>query len=125
MRPLSDLQKTVLLTAYTSHRARPKYDIDTSLSEILIKVYGFPCRFDITRNDNPSQIFDRKEIGIGRYQSCYAVVSKCFGGLVFRKLAKKAHGQGFTCGYGRGIKLTNAGVRVAEGIRRDRFKNRR
>jgi hypothetical protein len=124
MRPLSELQKIVLLTAYKAHRVRPKCDIDTSLPEILIKIYGFPCKFSISRTDTPSLIFDRKAIGIERYQAGYAVVSKCFKRLIDRKLAEKGSGRGFTCGYRRGIKLTGPGVALGESIWQERRKSR-
>jgi len=112
------------LTAYTAHRVRPKYDIDVSIPEILIKVYGFPCKFNIGRTDNPPLIFDREEIGVKRYQVGYATLSKCFKRLIDRKLAKKARGRGFSCGQGRGIKLTGRGVKVAEDIWQERRKSR-
>ena len=118
---LSELQKNILQIAYKSHRLRPEYKIDTSIREVLIKVYGFPSDFDITRKKNPPLIFKREAIGTKRYQSAYAAISRCFERLVTRGLVKKGHGQGFTCGYGAGIKLTNKAILLAEDIRQLKF----
>lgn len=124
MRPLSDLQVKVLLLAYKSHRVRPEYEIDTSIRQVLAQVYHFHVNGELSRLKAPGLVFNRKAVGVKRYQSAYAVVSRVFERLVTRQLATKRHGQGFYGGYGQGIKLTGAGAGVAEGIWQ-KFKKRR
>lgn len=125
MRPLSKLQEAILLLANKAYSVRSHYKVDTSICQVLIEVYGFPSDGSMARAKAPVLVFNRKVVGVRRYQSGYAVVSKAFDRLVTRGLAKKDCGQGYTCGYGQGIKLTSAGVSMAEGIRQQRYRARR
>jgi len=54
-------------------------------------------------------VFDREAIGVKRYQATFVVVVRCFNRLVARGLAERE--------YNRGIRLTDAGVKIVKGIK--------
>lgn len=95
----------------------PECKIDTSIREILIEVYRFPCDVDITKARVPSLVFNRKRVGLRRYHAAYTATSKSFNRLIMKQLATRGSGRGFRCGCGVGIKLTQAGGVVAEELR--------
>ena len=100
---LSKLQKEILILAYKNRR---KY---LSNREVLVKIYGFKPLVNINEVSPGALVFDREAIGVKRYQAASVSVARCFNRLCSRGLAERE--------YNRGIKLMDAGIKVAKEIK--------
>ena len=103
---ISELQQRILQIAYKNREGFPRCKVDTSAREVLVKVYGFKPVDDIGKAEPRALLFDRKAIGIKKYQAASVSVAKSFNRLVARGLADRE--------YNYGIKLTRAGVGLVE-----------
>jgi len=111
MRGLSELQKTILQIAYKNRKGRPGGRIDTCPREILVKFYGFASTTNIDKAKPSPLIFNREAIGIKRYQAASVSVAKALNRLASRGLAKRH--------YNHGIKLTDAGAKLARELAKE------
>ena len=93
---LSELQKKILIMGSRNP------DGGVSSSEVLTEVYGFPV------TGHGKMLFDRNFIGVKRYQSASVSVAKAFNRIASRGLAERK--------FNYGIKMTEAGWKVAKGL---------
>lgn len=109
-RGLGDLQKAVLRLALIRLEREPgSYRIvDLSASDVLEAHYGFPVSGKPANRFGSAIVFDRRTIGVSRYMAASVTVSQCFGRLARRGLVVRVPG--------RGVRLTEAGVRVTNTI---------
>jgi len=103
---LSELQQKILEIAHKNRENLSGSKVDTSAREVLVEVYGFKPVADIGKAKPGALLFDRKAIGIKKYQAASVSVAKSFNRLVARGLADRK--------YNYGIKLTRAGVGLVE-----------
>ena len=106
-RGLSNLQKTILISAYRRCPA------ELFRRDILIHYYGFKPTRDLSKLDsynarNGVQIFDVKAEGTKRYRSRNVAVTRSFKRLVNRGLVDYSNR--------RGVVLTSKGVEVVKGL---------
>ena len=99
-RELSKLQKEILLLAYRQKGV-------CLVRDVLTKVYQFPTKGNIQEAKPGAPIFERKEIGLKRYQAASVAIVKSFNRLIRRALASKQY---------YGINLTPNGTKLAETI---------
>lgn len=98
---LSKLQKGILLLAYRNRNI-------CLVRDVLIKVYQFPTKGNIQGAKPGALIFERKAIGLKKYQSASVTIVKSFNRLIRRALASKQY---------YGINLTPTGTKLAEKIK--------
>lgn len=101
VRGLSKLQKRILTLALKNGGRIASRDV-------LINVYKFPPLVDTRIVHNGQLVFDRRAIGLRRYQSVSVATCKSFNRLHERGLAERVYG------VEQGIRLTEEGREVAE-----------
>ena len=97
---LSRLQKDILLLAYRQKGV-------CLVRDVLTEVYRFPTKGNIQDAKHGALIFERKAIGLKKYQAAGVSVAKSFNRLIRRALASKQY---------YGINLTPNGITLVEKI---------
>lgn len=96
---LSKLQKEILLLAYKNRNI-------CLVRDVLTEVYKFPPKGNIQDAKPGALIFERKKIGLKKYQAASVSVAKSFNRLTTRGLVHREYS---------GVRLTPHGVKLMEG----------
>lgn len=97
-RGLSKLQRKVLQIAYENRKG-------CFVRDVLTEVYKFPPKGNIQDAKPEALIFERKEIGLRKYQAASVAVAKSFNRLASRGLVHREYS---------GVRLTPHGVKLME-----------
>jgi hypothetical protein len=116
-RGLSQLQKSILITAYRNRDGSYEFG-HVKNHEVLKGFYGFPAHTPKPGHVSGSpQMFNRQQIGISRYRAACVSTVKSFDRLSERGLAEREKNHG--------IILTEEGFKVAKIIDREVTNDRR
>jgi len=97
-RGLSKLQNEILLLAYRNRNI-------CLVRDVLTEVYEFPTKGNIQGAKPGALIFERKEIGLRKYQAASVSVVKSFNRLTTRALVHRE------CG---GVRISPHGIKLVE-----------
>ena len=97
-RGLSKLQKEILLLAYRNRNI-------CLIRDVLTEAYQFPAKGNIQDAKPGVLIFERKEIGLKKYQAASVAIVKSFNRLIRRGLVHREYSS---------VRLTPHGVKLVE-----------
>ena len=97
-RGLSELQKDILLLAYRQKGI-------CLVRNVLVEVYKFPTKGNVQGAKPGALIFERKEIGLKKYQATSVSVAKSFNRLTTRGLVHREYSR---------VRLTPHGVTLVK-----------